>query len=376
MENGIYLDYAATTPMDPTVIDVMVEAFKHHNGNASSIHQFGRKSKQKLEQARRTIAKYIHAKPEEIIFTSGGTESDNTALFMGAYSRKEQGRHIITTAVEHEAVLKPLKRLEKEGFEVTYLPVLSTGEFDFTAFKEAVREDTILVSVMTVNNEVGTIFPIKQIGEFLADRNILFHTDAVQAFGPLEIDVNKYHIDLMSASAHKIYGPKGIGILFKRSGIHVPAWVLGGDQESKQRAGTENLPAILGFEQAVKNVSDHRNTWQRQMVGLREYLLQMLEESQVPFAVNGNIEAQVPHILNLYFPEKLAEQLLIQLDLAGIAVSAGSACTAGSIEPSHVLKSMYGDDAPQLTNSIRISMGIYTSEAEIKQLVEQLKQII
>lgn len=376
MNNKIYLDYAATTPMDQKVVDVMVDALKNDFGNPSSTHQFGRESKKMLEHARSTIAEFIHAQPDEIIFTSGGSESDNTALFMGAMSRKDQGRHIITTSVEHEAVLKPLKRLEEEGFEVTYLPVLPTGELNFESFKKAVRDDTILVSVMTVNNEVGTIFPIKQIGEFLVERDILFHTDAVQAFGPMEIDVDEFHIDLLSASAHKIYGPKGIGILYKRNGIKVPAWLLGGNQEAKQRAGTENLPAILGFEQAVINVQMHRKTWQAHMKSLQALLLNGLKDAGIDFEVNGNIDTQVPHIVNLYFPNKLAEQLLIQLDLAGFAVSAGSACTAGSVEPSHVLQSMYGDDSPRLANSIRISMGAYTTEAEIKQLVQQLKQIL
>lgn len=376
MTTPIYLDYAATTPMTDTVIKVMSAAMKDHFGNASSIHQFGRASKGLLEQARNTLAKYINAHPEEIIFTSGGTESDNTALIMGACARQEKGRHIIATQVEHEAVLKPLKRLEKAGFEVTHLPVDETGALDFETFKQALRPDTILVSIMAVNNEIGTRYPIEKIGQYLKDQDILFHTDAVQAFGPLPIDVEAMHIDLLSASSHKINGPKGIGILYKRRSLHLPSFMLGGDQETKERAGTENIPAILGFEQAVKEMEASRSSIQEKMLELRTYLLEQLDKNGVSYKINGDLGQQVPHIINLHLPGKLAEQLLIQLDLAGIAVSAGSACTAGSVEPSHVLQSMYGANDSRLSESIRISMGRLTTAAEIEQLAQTLAKIM
>nr|WP_040407946.1 cysteine desulfurase family protein [Allofustis seminis] len=376
MTASIYLDYAATTPMDISVIEKMTDTMRNHYGNASSIHQYGRNSKKLLEHARKTVAEYINALPEEIIFTSGGTESDNTAILMGAHARSDRGRHIITTAVEHEAVLKPLKRLEAEGFEVTYLPVGITGELDFEHFKEAVRQDTILVSIMSVNNEVGTIFPIEKIGAFLSERDILFHTDAVQAFGPLKIDVKKAKIDLLSASAHKIYGPKGVGFLYKRKNIAIPSFMLGGNQERKQRAGTENLPAIVGFEQAVCHMKANRAQFNQHAVNLREQLIYELNHQAINFQINGNLSQQVPHIINLYFPNKLAEQLLIQLDLKQIAVSAGSACTAGSIKPSHVLQSMYGDQSDRLMHSIRVSMGAFTTEKDIKDFVKVLKEIV
>lgn len=378
MENTIYLDYAATSPMYPEAIEVMSEAMHKTFGNASSIHQFGRKSRGFLDEARIVFANSIQAKTNEIIITSGGSESDNMAILKTAEKYQENGKHIITTNIEHEAVLKPMKYLENRGYEVTYLPVNKDGLISTEQVEAALREDTILVSIMFGNNEVGSIMPIAEIGDLLEEKkqNIIFHTDAVQAYGSQDIDVNKLNIDLLSVSAHKIGGPKGIGFLYCREEVMLPSLILGGEQETKRRAGTENIPAIIGFQKAVELMMKDRDHRISYYYGLKETLLKDLKKAGVNFEINGSIESSLPHIVSLHLNGMDAERLLIRLDLAGIAVSTGSACTAGNVDPSHVLTAMYGENHPAIYETVRISLGLKTTEEDIETVVEELSSII
>lgn len=360
---SIYLDHAATSPIHPEVAEVIYETMKNHFGNASSIHQFGRDSRRILDQSREVLAKSIGAKPNEIIITSGGSESDNTAIIGTAFSRQEIGKHIITTAVEHEAVLKPMEYLEELGFEITYLPVDTAGRISLNQFTESLRPDTILVSVMYANNEVGTLMDCAAIGTIIQESGYaaLFHTDAVQAYGSEKIDVKKENIDLLSVSAHKINGPKGIGFLYVKEGIHLPSFIRGGEQEAKRRAGTENIPAIAGFKKAVEISQSAKEERTERHKQLRTKLLKELNAANVDFTINGSSDQHVDHIINLWFKGVSSEQLVMNLDLAGIALSAGSACTAGNIEPSHVLTAMYGNESSAISESIRISFGLGTT---------------
>lgn len=360
---SIYLDHAATSPIHPEVAEVIYETMKNHFGNASSIHQFGRDSRRILDQSREVFAKSIGAKPNEIIITSGGSESDNTAIIGTAFSRQEIGKHIITTAVEHEAVLKPMEYLEELGFEVTYLPVDTTGRISLKQFTESLRPDTILVSVMYANNEVGTLMDCAAIGAIVKESGYttLFHTDAVQAYGSEQIDIKKENIDLLSVSAHKINGPKGIGFLYVKEGVHLPSFIRGGEQEAKRRAGTENIPAIAGFKKAVEISQSTKEERTERYKQLRTKLLKKLNAANVDFTINGSSDQHVDHIINLWFKGVSSEQMVMNLDLAGIALSAGSACTAGNIEPSHVLTAMYGSESLAISESIRISFGLGTT---------------
>lgn len=379
MEN-LYLDHAATTPMDPRVIETMTASMPKIFGNPSSIHAFGRQAHQALEESRRVIAAALDVSPAEIIFTSGGTEGDNTAIFGIARSRAQAGRHIITTAIEHPAVLEPLKRLEREGFEVTYLPVDPHGQIRLQDVKDALREDTTLVTIMSVNNEVGTILPIREIGALLANHPAVFHTDAVQSFGIQTVHPEELKVDLLNVSAHKFNGPKGVGFLYKRKGLRLPSMMVGGEQEEYRRAGTENLISIIGMAKAVALHSDEQKTAQTaQMASLRRQFLAALDAANISYAVHGDPVRQVPHILNLRFPGVNNQLLLMRLDLRGVAVSTGSACTAGTVEPSHVLAAMFGASAPELSESIRISLGCGIGEKEIAQaariLIEELNNL-
>lgn len=368
---SIYLDHAATTPMSEEVLDKMYHIMKENFGNPSSTHEYGRKGKRELLLARKIIADSLGAKPHEIIFTSGGTESDNTAIIQTALSRKNLGKHIITTKVEHPAVLEPMKYLASLGFEITYLPVDEKGRLSLKTFKDNLRDDTILVSIMMVNNETGTIFPIKEIGDILKDHQAVFHTDAVQAYGPLEINLGDLGVDLLSVSAHKFNGPKGVGFLYEREGIVLPPFIKGGEQEEKRRAGTENLPGIVGMAEAVKAFS-HRKAGQKKMKELSDYILNRLTAEKIAFALNGDIENKIPQTMNLYFPHIHRDILLTRLDLLGIALSAGSACTAGIAEPSHVLSAMFGKEAPQVKASLRISLGYENTLEEMALFCDKL----
>ena len=372
----IYVDHAATSPMHPKVIEKMSETMKEQFGNPSSIHTYGRQARNILDNARSTIAASIGALENEVIFTSGGTEADNYAIFGVAESKSDQGKHIITTQIEHHAVLHACQKLEKNGYEVTYLSVNEYGLIDLNELKAALREDTILVTIMYGNNEVGTIQPIQEIGEMLKDHPAIFHTDAVQAYGLEDIDVKKQHIDLLSVSSHKINGPKGIGFLYVKNGIKLAPQLFGGEQERKRRAGTENVPSVAGFQLAVEIAQQERLQKRELYKKFKDILLHVLTENNISFEQNGLVENTLPHVLNLSFPGTNVETMLVNLDLVGIAVSSGSACTAGSIEPSHVLVSMFGSDSERTKNSIRFSFGLYNTEDQIKKVGHELVKII
>lgn len=375
----IYLDNAGTTPMSAAVIDKMTETMKDVFGNASATNYYGRQARAILDASRHLIAQSINAKNDnEIIFTTGGTESDNTAIVGTAIARQEEGRHLITTSIEHEAVLKPMRFLEKQGFEVTYLPVDQNGEISLDDLRQAIRPDTILVSIMTGNNEVGAKMPIHEIGQIVAESNAWFHTDAVQAYGLLEIDVQADQIDLLSTSAHKLNGPKMSGFLYNRTDHNLEPLLKGGDQELKRRAGTENIPAIAGFAKAVEtNPAEVKAQHRELYMSFKHQLLDGLRQNQIDVEVNGKLDqGELPHVLNLWFKGKKSDALLTNLDLKGISASAGSACTAGSLEPSHVLTAMYGENDPRISESLRFSFGAYNTAADIDAAVAALTAII
>jgi len=368
-----YFDHSATTPMRPEVLEAMTPYLLEQYGNPSSVHAAGRSARAAIDKARRQIAQELNAKPTELIFTSGGTESDNYAIFGAAEAAREKGRHLITTRFEHHAVLHAFEELEKQGYDVTYLDVPDTGVVSLAALQEAVREDTTLVSIMFGNNEVGTIQPIAAFGQFLRERGILFHTDAVQVFGKQAIDVEALQVDLLSASGHKINGPKGIGLLYVRTGVKLAPQTFGGEQERKRRAGTENVPGIVGLAKALELMIAERDQQQDHIKQLRSVLLTRLNESGVTYEVNG-VEG-LPNVLNLYFPQIEIEPFLIMLDMRQMAVSSGSACTAGSVEPSHVLSAMYGEDE-RTRASVRISFGHGNELAQVELLAQALQDVV
>ncbi|TRZ37473.1 cysteine desulfurase [Niallia circulans] len=372
----IYVDHAATSPMHPKVIEKMHEVMQQAYGNPSSIHTFGRQARKIIDNARNSLAASIGAQETEIIITSGGTEADNHAIFGVADSYSHKGKHIITTEIEHHAVLIACQELEKKGFDVTYLPVNEFGVIDLDVLKRELRDDTILVTIMYGNNEVGAIQPITEIGQLLKNHQALFHTDAVQTYGVEDINVKKQHINLLSVSSHKINGPKGIGFLYLENGIQLSPRLFGGEQERKRRAGTENVPALAGFQLAAEIAISERLEKRQKYEVYKNILLQTLKEHKIEFQQNGLVENTLPHVLNLSFPGTNVEALLVNLDLAGIAASSGSACTAGSIDPSHVLVSMYGENSERTKNSIRFSFGLYNTEEQIKHVGSELSKIV
>ena len=376
MKNTIYLDHAATSPIAPEVIDVMARAMAEESGNASSIHTVGRSARKALDDSRASLAAKVNAKPSEIIFTSGGTEADNMAIFGTAYARQKEGKHIITTAIEHHAVLHACEKLEKEGFTVTYLPVDKTGRIRAEQVKEALRDDTILVTIMYGNNEVGTIQPIAEIGAILKEHNATFHTDAVQAFGLEKMDVEALHVDLLSVSAHKINGPKGIGFLYAKTGVKLTNILYGGSQEKKRRAGTENVPAIIAFAKAAELAGQSAQQRIGQYNGFKNILIEQFQQAGIVFHLNGHQMSVLPHVLNVTFPGTDVESFLINLDMAGVLVSSGSACTAGSIDPSHVLVAMYGQNAPELRSSIRFSFGLGLTDELVREAGKRTAEIV
>lgn len=367
----IYLDYAATTPMKREVMEVYMHTAKTVIGNASSLHSYGRDAKRVLNEARKEIARKIGARPNEIIFTSGGTEADNLAVFGLANALRSKGRHIITTEIEHQAILQPMKQLEEEGFDITYLPVDSSGFVRVEDVKNALREDTIFVSIMFGNNEVGSIQPISEIGQLLKERNIPFHTDAVQAYGSVHINVDEMHIDALTASAHKIGGPKGIGFLYVKNELSLVAHQVGGNQERKLRGGTENIPAIAAFAEAVRssNHFDHNK-----MNEVTERFLNELAKCPIQYEMNSP-EQRLAHIVNLYFPHVTVDHLLARLDLEGVAISSGSACTAGAVEASHVLVAMFGE-SERANSSVRISFGEETTLEEATEAAQIIGRVV
>ncbi|USS89469.1 cysteine desulfurase family protein [Fructilactobacillus cliffordii] len=374
----IYLDHAATTPISAPVLAELTKQYQNTFGNPSTLYQLGRQANQVLEDSRHVMAASINAQDSEIVFTSGGTESDNTAIIRTAEARQDLGKHLITTAIEHEAVLKPMHYLEQHGYRVTYLPVDEHGTIRMADLEAALDDETTLVSIMSVNNEVGSMMPIHEIGELLKDHQAWFHTDAVQAYGLEDIDVELDHIDLVSTSAHKLYGPKLLGFLYRRSDLKFPSYIMGGDQEDKRRAGTQNVPAIAGFATAVQQLpAAQKQELRDRFRGFRDQILTGFADHEILVHVNGpKAGAGSPHVLNLWFPGTSTYVLQNNLDLDGIAVSGGSACTAGNLEPSHVLTAMFGKDSPRLSESIRVSFGKDTTEAEIDQFVTTTSKII
>jgi cysteine desulfurase len=376
LENTIYLDHAATSPVAQEVIDVMARAMAEESGNASSIHTVGRKARKALDEARATLAKKINAKSTEIIFTSGGTEADNTAIFGTAYARQNEGKHIITTQIEHHAVLHACERLQREGFDVTFLPVDETGRVAVADVEKALRDDTILVTVMFGNNEVGTIQPIAEIGALLKDHKATFHTDAVQAFGLQKIDVEAMHVDLLSVSAHKINGPKGIGFLYAKTGVKLSNFMYGGSQEKKRRAGTENVPAAVAFAKAAELADEKAQARTAQYNDFKMILIDEFQQAGLNFKVNGHQKDVLAHVFNVTFAGTNVESFLINLDMAGGLVLNGLGCTAGSIDPSHVLVAMFGENAPELRSSIRFSFGLGLTNEQVREAGKRTAAIV
>ncbi len=375
MNHLIYLDNAATTQVYPEVFDAMKPYFTEYYGNPSSIYTFAGKAKEGVDHARSILAKGINAGTDEIYFTSGGSESDNWALKATAEAYKNKGKHIITTKIEHHAILHTCEYLEKEGFEVTYLDVDEYGTVKLDELKKAIRPDTILISVMAANNEIGTVQPIEQIGAIAKENGILFHTDAVQAFGHIPIDVEAMHIDMLSASGHKINGPKGIGILYIRKGVKIRSFIHGGAQERQRRAGTHNVPGIVGFGKAAELAfadMDQRIAYETE---LRDYLIDRVLK-EIPYSrLNGEKEKRLPNNANFCFRFIEGESMLILLDQQGICASSGSACTSGSLDPSHVLLAI-GLPHEIAHGSLRLTLSEKNTREEIDFTVDQLKKII
>lgn len=375
--NQIYLDHAATTPMHENVIKEMTRIMANVYGNPSSIHQFGRQADFELENAREEIAKGVNAKPTEIIFNSGGTEGDNTALIQTAISQQDKGKHIISTNVEHSAVLHSLEYLETLGFDVTYLPVNDKGAITVEQVANVLREDTILVTVMYGNNEVGTIFPIKEIGKLLENHQALLHTDAVQAFGTEKIDVHDLNVDYLSISGHKINGPKGVGFLYIKKGAFVPIMLRGGEQEEKKRAGTENLAGIVGLSQAIQLLTDEQKKDNcKKYEEFRRIILDKLTANGIDFEINGDETNHLAHILNIWFKGIPSNILLSKLDLQGFAISTGSACSAGNVAPSPVIQAMKKESPKAAIESIRVSFGYGLTDEDIELFSEALVNLI
>lgn len=371
----IYLDNAATTKTAPEVVEAMLPYFTELYGNPSSIYSLGSAGKKALNQARRTIAESIGAQMEEIYFTAGGSEADNWALKAVAESYQDKGRHIITTKIEHHAVLHTCGYLEKKGFQVTYLGVDHEGLVDPEELRKAIRPDTILVSIMFANNEIGTIEPIEELAAIAKEKGVLFHTDAVQAFGQLPIQVDDLHIDLLSASAHKINGPKGIGFLYIRKGLKMSSFIHGGAQERSRRAGTENVPGIVGFEAAVKRAAAMMEEKTARELELRDYLIKRLEEEVPHCRLNGHRTRRLPNNVNISFQFIEGESLLIMLDMKGICASSGSACTSGSLDPSHVLLAI-GLKHEEAHGSLRLTLSEENTKEELDTVISAVKETV
>ena len=375
MDRLIYLDNAATTKVKPEVVDAMLPYFTEEFGNPSSVYSFAAKNKTVIERAREMIAASINAKPKEIYFTGGGSESDNMAIKGIARAYKDKGRHIITSKIEHHAVLHSLRALEKEGYEVTYLDVDEYGVVKLDELKKAIRDDTILITIMFANNEIGTIEPVKEIGQIAKEHGILFHTDAVQAYTQVPIDVKELNIDLMSASGHKINGPKGIGFIYIKSGINIEPLIDGGAQERNRRAGTENVPAIVGLKKAAELAIANMEERIAYESELRDYLIKSIME-RIPYTrLNGDRHNRLPNNTNFCFQFIEGETLLIMLDMEGICGSSGSACTSGSLDPSHVLKAI-GLPDEIAHGSLRLTLSEETTKEDIDYVVDKLDKIV
>ncbi|WP_026884504.1 cysteine desulfurase NifS [Clostridium akagii] len=370
----IYMDYGATTPVDKDVFKEMEPYFCSFYGNPSSVSAFSLEPKMAIDKARSRVAKAINCKREEIFFTSGGTESDNWAIKGTAFAKRKSGNHIITSEIEHPAVLNTCRYLETQGFDVTYVPVKKNGMVDLDYLEKSINSKTILISIMLANNEVGTLEPIEEIGKICTEKNIAFHTDAVQAIGHINVDVQKLKVDMLSMSAHKFYGPKGIGVLYIKKGMKVDNYFHGGEQERARRAGTENTPAIVGLGKAIEKSNSSISTETVRLKSLRDKFLKEVLEIHGT-SINGDLVNRIPGNSNICFHGIEAETLLMALDLRGICASVGSACSAGSLEPSHVLIAM-GLSEENSRSSMRFSFGSSTSEQEVENTVKALKEII
>ena len=371
----VYLDYSATTPVKKEVLDAMLPYFSEFYGNPSSLYAIAGEPKEALAKARKQVADLIGAGEKEITFTSCGTEADNWAVMGAADALKNKGNHIITTKIEHHAMLHSCEFLEKHGYEVTYLDVDSEGLVDPAALEAAITDKTILISIMFVNNEVGTVEPIKELAAIAKKHNILFHTDAVQALGNMEIDVKELGVDMMSMSAHKIYGPKGIGALYIRKGVRISNYMHGGAQENKKRAGTENTAGIVGFGKAAELARIHLQEHIQHTSSLRDYLIQQVQEQIDHVYVNGSREHRHPGNANLTFEFIEGEARLLYLDMNGIAVSTGSACSSASLTPSHVLSAM-GVPVERIHGTLRLTVGDMTTKEDIDYVVSTLKNVV
>lgn len=371
----IYLDNAATTPTDRRVLDAMLPFFSQMYGNPSSLHAFGQEAKHAIEEARYIVAQFIGAQQEEIIFTSGGTESNNSAIKGVAYARSDKGNHIITSKIEHHAVLEPCHFLEKQGFEVTYIPVNESGLVDPADVKRATRGKTILISIMQANNEIGTIEPIAEIGKIAKEKGIYFHTDAVQTLGHIPINVGELNVDLLSASGHKLYGPKGVGILYVRKGVRMLPFMHGGDQEQGRRASTHNVPGIVGFGKAVELAKEEMSKEIEQLTLFRDRLIKGILDKIEYSRLNGHSAARLPNNVNVSISYVEGESMLLNLDMEGIACSTGSACTSSSLEPSHVLAAI-GLSHELAHGSLRFTLGRMTLEEDIGYVLTRIPGIV
>ncbi|MDO9572664.1 MAG: cysteine desulfurase NifS [Candidatus Omnitrophota bacterium] len=371
----VYLDYAATTPTDPEVVSAMQPYFFEKFGNPSSLHAYGQEAKKAVEDSRESLAGFINALPEEIIFTSGGTESDNYALFGAAYALEKKGNHIITSVIEHHAISEPAKLLEKKGFKVTYLKVDKDGLVSCDDLKKAITDKTILISVMQANNEIGTLQPITQLGKIAREKGIYFHTDAVQTVGHIPIDVNQLNVDMLSLSAHKFYGPKGVGALYVRKGIRIDTFLRGGDQERGRRASTLNTTGIVGLGKAVELCQKQMGVEIKFQSSLRDRLIKEIPAMIPEVRLNGHPAKRLPNNVNFSIKYIEGESMLLSLDMFGIACSTGSACTSSSLEPSHVLLAI-GLDHETAHGSLRITLGRWTKEKDIDYLLEKLPQVV
>lgn len=372
----IYVDHAATTPLHPQVLKKVHAYLRDSFGNPSSIHYFGRKSRAVLDESRERLAARLRVKGSQLVFTSGGTEADNLAVIGSALANKEKGKHIITSQIEHYAILNSCHFLESLGFEVTYLPVNHLGQVDISKLEEHLREDTILVSIMYANNEVGTLQPIQEIGHLLKERGILFHTDAVQALGVTPLDLSKLPVDLLSLSSHKINGPQGIGCLYVGEQVRLKPIIHGGAQERNRRAGTENIAGVLGFVEAVEIAYSEMERNLSLYQSFKERLLSILQREEIDFQVNGDPDRSLAHILNISFMGVPAEIMLMNLDMEGIAASSGSACTAGTLQPSHVLQAMYPEGDERINSAIRFSFGYGNTLEQIEQVAQIIVKLV
>lgn len=371
----IYLDHNATAPMNPDVLKAMLPYFEENFGNASSVHRFGREANEAVAGARQQVADLIGAEPRNIVFTSGGTESDNLAIKGVAYANEKKGKHIITSQIEHHAVLNTCKFLEKRGFEVTYIKVDKSGKVDLDQLRDSIRKDTVLITIVHGNNEIGTIQDIDEIGKIAADKGVSFHTDAVQTCGKIPVDVNKSNAALLSMSGHKIYGPKGVGALFLRKGTRLMPLQLGGHHESNRRAGTENVPGIVGMGKAFEIARQSMEENRKKLVELRDRLQGELANRIGDTVVNGHPTDRLPNTLNMCFRYVEGESMIMMLDMKGVAVSSGSACTSGSLDPSHVLLAI-GLSHEIAHGSLRFSLGVGNTREDVDYVAEVLPEIV